>query len=165
MNASLKTITALVWGVHLFLFLLLAFPSWSFMPAFTAIGRLHFLWVHIPIGALLIIAIADISGVRQRTTPAQRVLLFNVVLLASVTSVVTGIILGTEKVYNQWYESAHFGTALAFHAALAMLVITERKSTWNRVLVWLAVLFLLFTTHYGTMMAHGDQTVLAPINK
>src|ERR1041385_4927236 len=123
------------------------FPAWL-----QSIGRMHPLLLHLPIGAVVIAMLAlllkrDVS---------------NLVALAAITAAVAaimGIILAKEGGYSEdtlaWHK--YSGALLSF-VLCATYFINSKK-------IILASSFglLLVAGHFGSVLTHGDEFILAPL--
>jgi uncharacterized membrane protein len=143
------------------------------MDLISLIGRFHPVVLHLPIGALFTIAVAEV-WLRRATGPKEQVQLFVLYLFALVTSlmaVVTGLILSEEDVYGgstlELHEKLGIATGVAtlLVAGIAWMVVrTGSKGsplqTWIRAR-WAGLgvtLFLItLTGHFGGELTHGKD--------
>lgn len=131
------------------------------------LGRFHPLVVHLPIGLLLLLPLLELAG---RTRPALREAA-GLVLWLSIFACVIATLLGFLLAYGSGDESArvvrHMWGGIALTIVVALC--TVARSTWGSDLPstgnqWvypsllpLAVVLMLWATHQGGSLAHGDQ--------
>jgi hypothetical protein len=125
----------------------LEFPAWL-----QSVGRMHPLLLHLPIGAVVI---------------AMFALLFkkdvdNVIALGAVTAALTaimGIILAHEGGYSE--------DTLAFHkysgALVSFVLCAAFFMTGKKIVLTAGFIVLLVAGHFGSVLTHGDEFVLAPL--
>jgi hypothetical protein len=123
------------------------FPAWL-----QSVGRVHPLLLHIPIGAVVIAMFAlllkkDVS---------------NLVALAAITAAVTaimGIILSKEGGYNEDSLALHkySGVLLSFVLCASYFISSQK------IILSVGFVLLLVAGHFGSVLTHGDEFVLAPL--
>jgi hypothetical protein len=123
------------------------FPAWL-----QSVGRVHPLLLHLPIGAVVI---AMIALFLKKDTGS-------LVALASVTAAITaimGIILAKEGGYNEDTLALHkYSGALLSFILCATYFITNQK-----IVLTVSFALLLVAGHFGSVLTHGDEFVLAPL--
>ncbi|RYY56287.1 MAG: cytochrome C [Chitinophagaceae bacterium] len=161
--------------LDVFVLFLLVFEHRLQIPAWLQVaGRMHPLVLHFPL-VLLVVAM----GLEFFRFPSRHVtgwfyeqfatyLLVAGAALAGVT-VIMGIFLSREEGYDgevlDWHKWA--GVGVLFFASLVFFL---RKYKWyNRLLARVSaiivLLLLLITGHYGAVLTHGEDFLLAPVSK
>lgn len=145
-----------------FIFILLSFSEWT---AF--LGRFHPLFVHLPIGFLILIVLIEIFKFLGKLTVTQeliKILLF-ATLLSAIMACVAGYFLSLEGGYNEELLSEHkwqgFWVAiLSFVAYMAHNQWLTNKIGINKVLYFptlvLATLLMFVAGHHGGSLTHGE---------
>ncbi|MEI9919519.1 MAG: FN3 associated domain-containing protein [Bacteroidota bacterium] len=123
------------------------FPAWL-----QSIGRIHPLLLHLPIGAVVIVVI----GLFLKK-PIDSIL-----TLAAITAALTaimGIILSKEGGYSENDLAIHkYSGALLSFILCAAYFISNKK-----IIVAASFIVLLVAGHFGSILTHGDEFVLAPL--
>jgi len=52
-----------------------------------------------------------------------------------------------------------------FNGILFLLCVLPGGTHWRKYLIWLSFVFITIATHYGTMMAHRDKTIIDALTK
>lgn len=129
------------------------------------VGRLHPAFVHLPIGFLLLLAIAEVAGGLRpavRPTPALRTLALSASLLAAAAAAACGWLLGRSGEYDPALLDRHRWTGLGFTAlTVALLVLRRRPGPYACTFVTCLVT-LGFTGHFGGSLTHGEGYLALP---
>jgi uncharacterized membrane protein len=161
MNQFQRTAGNILFGLNALLLFFLLFGDRMQFPAWVqAIGRIHPLLLHIPIGAVVIVVVLLFFKNRFAETT------IGLLALAAVTAAVTaimGVVLSGEGGYNEDTLNAHklSGSLLSFILAGAYFVSSNRKLV--NVTTGISFLLLLVTGHYGSVLTHGDDFVFEPL--
>ena len=139
------------------------FPPENFDLA-TALGHLHPLVLHLPIGLFAGLAFLLLVGGRKEKPGLRRAHGALVFLLVVTTplAAVTGWLLVEKGGYGEaadWHQWLGIGTAaLSLLLALAFLL----RAKLYAPLVWLGLLLLFPTGHLGAVLTHGERFLLDP---
>lgn len=133
------------------------------------LGRFHPLVVHLPIGALLLVAVAEVASVksslRARLDPVITPALV-LLLAAAVAAFIDGLLLARGGGYPDPLLVPHKGFALGgvvlLCASLAAWSLQRQRSSarWRngyRVVLGLGVVALSVGAHFGGSMTHGES--------
>jgi uncharacterized membrane protein len=128
------------------------------------IGHLHPLFVHLPIGIIMLAFILEVYGRLKSKDSFSEVVEFTL-LVAGVTallSLATGWLLGEESGYNEDSLFLHRWMAVAFTVTTVLLYLVKRsKISWvskTYIPMFLLVLVLIsLTGHFGGNMTHGED--------
>ena len=148
-----RVVGNILFALNILLLFFLIFDQRMVFPAvLQSVGRMHPLLLHLPIGAVVIAAFAlwfkkDID---------------NVIALAAVTAALTaimGIILASEGGYDEDTLTFHkySGALVSFILCVAFFIKTKK------VIVAASFIVLLIAGHFGSVLTHGDEFVLAPL--
>lgn len=151
----------------LFLFVFrerLEFPEWL-----QAIGRMHPLMLHLPIG-MLVLVLALIIFKKHFEQNALHALIVFALYLTSIASAFTafmGLVLSGEGGYDANLLNNHMvtGIALSFLSwGLLLLAVhfPEKKKVFTAGVV-VTFICLLITAHLGASITHGEDFVLQPL--
>ncbi|VXB66773.1 FN3 associated domain-containing protein [Maribacter litoralis] len=128
------------------------------------IGHLHPLFVHLPIGIIMLAFILEIYG-RLKSKDAFNEVVEFTLLVAGVTALLslgTGWLLGEESGYDEDSLFLHRWMAVAFTVTTILLYLVKRsKIEWvskTYIPTFLLVLALIsLTGHFGGNMTHGED--------
>ncbi len=122
------------------------FPAWI-----QAIGRVHPLLLHIPIGAVVFTIIFLL--LKKETS--------SLVAIGAITATVAsimGIILSKEGGYDESTLVLH-----KYSGALLSFVLSIAWFVPNRYLISSSLIIILFAGHFGSILTHGDDFVFEPL--
>ena len=128
------------------------------------IGHLHPLFVHLPIGIIMLAFILEVYG-RLKSKDAFKEVVEFTLLVAGVTALLslgTGWLLGEESGYDEDSLFLHRWMAVAFTVTTVLLYLVKRsKIDWvgkTYIPTFLLVLALIsLTGHFGGNMTHGED--------
>ena len=161
----------IAFALNCLLAFLLIFESGLSLPAWLQVmGRIHPLLLHVPIGLLLLYAIAELffsfKNIGDALTDLKDGLLLSGAVTISLTALM-GLFLSREPGYEQDVISLHkWAGALICFMLLAWYHWrrTIRKHTLiNKSFAALSMVLVTITGHLGGNITHGDNFVLAPI--
>jgi uncharacterized membrane protein len=133
------------------------------------LGRLHPVVLHLPIGALFTILVAEVWLWRAKEGQAQRLLLglYGFAFLTALMAVVTGLILHEEDAYGGSTLDLHEKLGIATGVVSMVLIVVAffaarqaaaAKNPWiglRRLGLALALGLITVTGHYGGELTHG----------
>ncbi|APQ17716.1 FN3 associated domain-containing protein [Maribacter hydrothermalis] len=128
------------------------------------IGHLHPLFVHLPIGIIMLAFILEVYGRLKSKDSFSEVVEFTL-LVAGITALLslgTGWLLGEESGYNEDSLFLHRWMAVAFTVTTVLLYLVKRsKIVWvskTYIPMFMLVLALIsITGHFGGNMTHGED--------
>lgn len=128
------------------------------------IGHLHPLFVHLPIGIIMLAFILEVYGRIRAKESFSEVVEFTL-LIAGITALLslgTGWLLGEESGYDEDSLFLHRWMAVAFTTTTVLLYLVKRsKASWvskTYIPMFLIVLALIsLTGHFGGNMTHGED--------
>ena len=130
-------------------------------------GRLHPLLLHVPIGAFVLLTCFELVGrLRRKWALAAGTRAFLVFLLAVTTlaSAASGWVLADELGYSDdafvWHRAG--GIALAACGVLMAFALLLRKPGAYAWLLFLGLLALVPTGHFGATLTHGEDYLSEP---
>lgn len=122
------------------------------------IGAFHPLFVHLPVGILLLAAFFQILAQRDKfqslSSGVSIALLIG--MLSAVASCISGYFLSGSGDYDEALLFKHqwFGVALALISVAAWL--SDRYKVKNKMLPWLMITLIFITGHFGGSITHGS---------
>lgn len=131
------------------------------------IGRLHPVFVHLPIGILLFAALLFFASKKQRfanmslaVAPALAIGSF-----FSILSCITGYLLSISDAYNEDIIFKHqwLGIATAVTSVICYFVYQKKRSIFGIFITLLSTLIMV-TGHYGGSLTHGADYLTASFN-
>lgn len=161
-----QVLANLAFAVTVLLTFLVVFEQQLEVPTWLqAFGRMHPLLLHLPIGLLLIVTLLvflrkNFEG--NSFDSVIRFLLHLSVFTAAVTALM-GLFLSREGGYDEAYLVPHKWLGVATSYAGTVLILFQRKELIFKISLVVAVIVLIFTGHYGSMLTHGDNFILAPL--
>lgn len=174
MKGSLQRLAeGILFGGNVLLLFFLLFESYIHLPLWLQpVGRMHPLVLHFPIAFLFLILIVEFIRFRkefQHQRFFQEVVagLFLITALLTLMAALMGLFLSLEEGYSgetlTWHKWG--GAGLVF---LVSLLYFTRNAAWfkegmAKVGVVLAVICLVFASHFGATLTHGENFVFAPI--
>ncbi len=132
------------------------------------IGRLHPVFVHLPIGILLFAALLFFASKKQRfanmslaVAPALAIGSF-----FSILSCITGYLLSISDAYNEDIIFKHqwLGIATAITSVVCYFVYQKKQGLFG-IFITLLTTLIMVTGHYGGSLTHGADYLTASFNK
>jgi len=132
-----------------------------------AIGRLHPVFVHLPIGILLFAALLFFGSKKQRfanislaVAPALAIGSF-----FSILSCITGYLLSISDAYNEDIIFKHqwLGIATAVTSVVCYFVYQKKQGLFG-IFITLLTTLIMVTGHYGGSLTHGADYLTASFN-
>lgn len=152
-------------ALQVLIFIVLIFEKQLSIPLWLqAVGRVHPLMLHLPIGLLLITTLIAFG---QRLFSESHKELFNFLLFLSALtasfSAFMGLVLSLEGGYNESDLVFHkwFGVALSFLCWGLISFNLELKVL--RPILLAGTLLLVVTGHFGANLTHGEDFILGPL--
>ncbi len=137
------------------------------------IGRFHPVVVHVPIGVLLLLGIAEIAGrFREslRLADGVRGMILTVAILGAVGAAGCGWLLGRDGTYDEVLLDRHRLLGFATLGLTVMLLLLRRRPRGYGLTLAVTLFVLMWTGHNGGSMTHGTgylaeyaPTVLRPL--
>ncbi|MDG1498584.1 MAG: hypothetical protein P8R48_01320 [Planctomycetota bacterium] len=130
-----------------------------------AIGRLHPMLLHMPIGLIVALAILEFPHLFKKSAPVHdrpRTVLVTLLAITSMASATAGWLLHEGGGYGspvEWHE--WLGVGLAF-LTVAIAISYWRKSETYTLGVLAAFILLIPTAHLGATLTHGDDFLTEP---
>ncbi|MFT4709418.1 MAG: putative membrane protein [Planctomycetota bacterium] len=130
-----------------------------------AIGRLHPMLLHMPIGLIVVLAILEFPHLFKKSAPVHdtpRTVLVTVLAVSSMASATAGWLLHEGGGYGhpvEWHE--WLGVGLAF-LTVAIAIAYWRKSETYTLGVIAAFILVIPTAHLGATMTHGEGFLTDP---
>ena len=148
-----RVVGNILFSLNILLLFFLIFDQRMEIPAWLqSVGRMHPLLLHLPIGAVVIAMLALLFKKDVRY----------LVALAAITAALTaimGIILSKEGGYNE--------DTLAFHkysgALLSFVLCASYFVSNQKIVLTASFIIVLVAGHFGSVLTHGDEFVLAPL--
>lgn len=133
------------------------------------LGRMHVLFLHIPIGVILAALVAELLVRRPKYAGLERVLalLWAVAAISAVLSVATGLMHVGEGGFDEATAGSHrfFGILTAVGATVVWILCWKASgiASIRTAVAIVTFLLMLVTTFYGSRLTHGDRFLaLAP---
>ena len=161
-----KIVADSVFVIQILIVFILVFENSIVVPPFLqAVGRLHPLLLHLPIGLLLVSVILIFARRFFDGTSFDDLISFLLhftALTASLTTIM-GLLLSLEQTFpaDQLWAHKWLGVALSFLCWLLLSVRNKLKIV--KPVSAIGVVFLIFTGHYGANLTHGEDFVLVPL--
>lgn len=132
------------------------------------IGRLHPVFVHLPIGILLFAALLFFASKKQRFANLSAAVAPSLAIgsFFSILSCITGYLLSISDAYNEDIIFKHqwLGIATALTSVLCYFVY-QKKGAMFGILITLLTSLIMVTGHYGGSLTHGSDYLTASFNK
>lgn len=163
----------LLFALLIFIAFLLAFEGKIIVPTWLQpLGRMHPMLLHFPIVILMLAMVLEFFRFKSKHNTQEFYQSFtsNLLLygtLVSALTVIMGLFLSKEEGYSgsvlQWHKWT--GVSIVFFAAI---IYWSRNASWYKDPVAKAgavitSFCIIFTGHYGAILTHGDNFILAPI--
>ena len=144
---SILLITLVVIGLNYFVF---------------PVGKLHLLFLHLPIGFLILAAVLEIRLRIKLNPEVESIMKFVLTLTAWAggLSALFGWLL--------WWKGDYSGNSMLYHqclgSATAVILIVQRLTyPWGKYLLFgVALILILWTGHFGGSLTHGDDFLFIP---
>jgi hypothetical protein len=153
-------------AIHALILLFLIFQEQVVFPAWIqSFGRVHPLFLHIPIGVIVVVIVLVFFVQRLAKRKLVKALLLFTAVTAALTALM-GIVLGTEEGYDSALLNGHriAGVITSVIAWGTYVVHSSYPKKEIYKIGALATMFVLLVAgHLGSVITHGDQFVLAPI--
>lgn len=126
------------------------------------LGRLHPVFVHLPIGIFLLLGFIELVGLfprAPRLTDAQRTFVLALGFGVALATAAFGWLLAREGGYNTELLDRHQWSGFTF-AALAAVLLAVQLARWRRVygaLLVMSIGVLSATGHFGGTLTHGEN--------
>jgi hypothetical protein len=141
----------------------IALGRWAMLlqPVTTLLGRFHPVFVHLPIGGFLLVALLELVALAPSFAHATRncPIILAVTLAGTVVAVVCGWVLSAGTHYDasllHWHKWTGLGVGLAGLAALVLHVRRYRRA--YQVTLWGTIVLLCIASHYGGSLTHGPD--------
>lgn len=132
------------------------------------IGHFHPVFVHLPIGILLLAFVLQAIAKKKATADFDKAISISLLIgmLSAVLSCITGYILSRTDDYDEQLVSRHQWLGISVAIIAAVLYVLQKK---NKAIRWhwplMIVLFVLVTItgHIGGSLTHGSDYLTAPL--
>jgi uncharacterized membrane protein len=155
--------------IVMLLFLLFFQNKVSLPPSMQAVGRMHPLLLHLPIGLLVISFILWIGKKNIEATSFQKIfiLVLQVTAFTASLTALMGFFLSREGGYDENILLKHkvlgIITAILAYALLLIYQSNPEKKLLFGTAVTLSLIVLVIGSHYGSTLTHGEGFVLQPL--
>ncbi len=130
------------------------------------IGRLHPVFVHLPIGILLFVAVLFFLSKKQKFANLTAAIAPGLAIgtLFAIASCVTGYLLSISDTYNEAAIFKHqwLGIATAIVGGISYFAYQKESKFFGAILIVLSTLIII-TGHYGGSLTHGEDYLTAPL--
>jgi uncharacterized membrane protein/mono/diheme cytochrome c family protein len=132
------------------------------------IGHFHPVFVHLPIGILLLAFVLQAIAKKKGTTDFDKAISVSLLIgmLSAVLSCITGYILSRTDDYDEQLVSRHqwLGISVALIAAVLYGLQKRNKAVrWHWPLMIVLFLLVTITGHIGGSLTHGSDYLTAPL--
>ncbi|MEO0338097.1 MAG: FN3 associated domain-containing protein [Bacteroidota bacterium] len=169
MTRLLRINLNIVFALNVLLIFFLVFESKLEIPILLQpVGRLHPLFLHVPIGLFVFLAFLPLLKKRLTQEVYQEIEFFtlNLTALSAVTTALMGLFLTQEGGYDATLLFKHkwLGAGLSWIAYLLLVIHTwaSSKKWWN-IALYGSVILMMRAGHFGGNLTHGKDYVLAPL--
>ena len=166
-----RILSNLVFFIVVMLLFLLFFQSKiSLPPLMQAIGRMHPMLLHLPIGMLILVLFLWIFRKNIDSSSFEKifVLTLHVAAFASALTALMGFFLSREGGYDETILSRHkfFGvtTAILAYALLIVYRINPEKKKLFGATLMTTITLLVLGSHFGSNLTHGEGFVWQPLH-
>lgn len=162
--------SGVLFGSMVFLLFLVVFESFLHIPSWLAVaGRLHPMFLHFPIVLLLISFFAMWIPVNKEAENEWLTLLRLVAALSAVITAILGMLLSLEDagegnllLLHKWGGVSIAILGFLFYSYHDFLV---KHVAFTKLFTIVATFAIIITGHWGANLTHGENYVLAPIQK
>lgn len=145
---------------------LLIFESKLELPAvLQAFGRMHPLLLHMPVGLLVMVTLLVLLRTHFESSSFDTLIRFllHISAVTAALSALMGLFLSREGGYDDAYLAPHKWLGAATCYVGVVLIFVQGRKLLFKISLLVCVVVLLFTGHYGSMLTHGDNFILAPL--
>ena len=130
------------------------------------IGRFHPLFVHLPIGILLLALLLQWLSQKEKYTISHSVLviIWSIGIISAIVSCITGYLLSLKGEYDATTVNLHMWMGIAVAVVSLLIGIKVYYKRLDKVfkIAAVALLILISTTgHFGGSLTHGDDYLFA----
>lgn len=134
---------------------------------FSLIGHFHPVFVHLPIGILVLAALLQLIEKRKPETNLEQAITISLLIgmISAVISCITGYFLSRSDDYDEQLVSQHqwMGIGVAVVAiVLYFLRIRNKAPRWHWPLMLLLIVLVSITGHIGGSLTHGSDYLTKP---
>lgn len=166
-----KVLAGVLLVLQFFLIFLLCFETRVVIPSWLQpIGRMHPMWLHLPIGFYLaLVAVQWLKGQLERMS-YQTIMkaALDITVLVTTVSAIMGFILAREEGYGGDLVFWHKWTGLIFNFIVYLMWLIHHYSPLRwlyHILMYSNILLLLVAGHYGAAITHGEDFILQPVQE
>lgn len=154
----------------LLLFLVLFESKISLPPLAQIFGRMHPLFLHLPIGFLLTLGLLPLlrGEVSSEAFVKIQGFLLHLTSLTAVATALFGLFLAQEGGYGEGlarHKWTGVGLSWLTYALLLIHIYRPENKRWLKGGLIASLILILFTGHYGANLTHGKGYLLAPLKK
>ena len=155
--------------IVMLLFLLFFQNKVTLPPALQAIGRMHPLLLHLPIGLLIISFIIWLGRKNIEAVSFQKIfiLVLNVTAFTATLSALMGFFLSREGGYDESILLKHkvlgILTAILAYAMLLIFQSAPEKRFLFGTVAMASIIVLIIGSHFGSTLTHGEGFVWQPL--
>ena len=173
-SSAVRIAENILFALNVFIIFLLLFGDKVVVPAWLQpVGRMHPMLLHFPIVILLLALLLEFFSFRMKYTSEKFYQLFadSLLLIGTLTAAITaimGILLSKEEGYQgssiQWHKVG--GVCIVF---VCSFIYYSRNASWFKTWVVkissvVAVVCIVAAAHLGSVLTHGENFLLAPMN-
>ena len=173
-NSAVRIAESILFALIVFIVFLLVFGEKVVIPEWLQpVGRMHPMLLHFPIVILLLALLLEFFSFRAKYTSERFYQLFadSLLLIGTLTAAITaimGILLSKEEGYQsaaiEWHKMG--GVSIVF---VCSFIYYSRDASWFRSWVVkvssvVAVVCVITAAHLGSVLTHGENFLLAPMN-
>jgi hypothetical protein len=167
MEVFKRLVSTAVFGIQVLIAFILLFESQISVPLWLqAVGRLHLVLLHLPIGLFLLTALLVFTRKYFESESFDSLVSFllHLTSLAASLSALMGLLLSFEGGYDNDALGLHkwLGLTMSFFSWI-LLMVSEDKFAFKP-LIALGVILLVLTGHFGANLTHGEDFILAPLS-
>lgn len=130
------------------------------------VGRLHPLLVHVPIGVLFLLVVAEAAGAwreKLKLSDGARLVVTSFAVAGSLAAVGCGWFLGENGSYDETLLDRHRILGFVTLGLTVVLLVVRRRKRIYEFSLGLAVVALTLTGHNGGSLTHGQDYLTAPL--
>jgi uncharacterized membrane protein len=130
------------------------------------LGHFHPVWVHMPIGILLLLGVLEVAGLLSRSRPFRwlpalgeglRTLILCLAAAASVLAAALGWLLARSGDYDPALVTRHQWLGIAAAAAAVLVLLVHRIGWLYGPALGLSIVLLVMAAHAGGKITHGSD--------